>query len=374
MAAVHGAVLAILLFFSFFDNFAQMPLVAPYAAALGADPVWIGMIVASYSLTNLLGNLGAGYVLDRWGRKIPLALGMIWAGTSVLLYAVVATPWQLLVVRGLHGLGGAVTVPAIFTMAGDRYSGRGTARSMGRIGAVIGLAAIVGPMYSGIVRERWGYIAVFAGVFVALLVGGILAFQRLPETHKAQPAKRLPPFRVKPPLVIASLGSLVLTATLGALTLLLPLHTEALALPPSRTGAVFSVFAIAAVFVMLLRREPGPLRLAGGFGAITMALGILALGGTFAVIAGAMVVYGLGFGLLYPTFNTTVATSYGPEERGRAFGVFYACFSVGIVFAPPLAGIVSADWGFQTTYLIVAIPALLAATVLPWAAHRAGSA
>ena len=41
----------------FFDTFAQFPVVAPYARSLGAAPDAVGLVVAVYSATNLIGNL-----------------------------------------------------------------------------------------------------------------------------------------------------------------------------------------------------------------------------------------------------------------------------------------------------------------------------
>ena len=61
----------LVVFAAFFDLFVQFPTIAPYAESLGASAALVGVIVAAYSFTNLFGNLGAGYVLDRWGRERP---------------------------------------------------------------------------------------------------------------------------------------------------------------------------------------------------------------------------------------------------------------------------------------------------------------
>ena len=204
-----GALLALLLFMSFFDNFTQIPMIAPYASGLGANAVMTGWIVGIYSLTNSLGNIGAGIILDKFGRRIPLAIGLAWAGLGVWLYGFVGTPLGLLGARAFHGLGGSILVPAIFTMAADTLPSGKRGPGMGRIGAVIGLAAIIGPMVSGILRQAWGPRAVFTTVFVVMALGGLLALT-LPETlsrtsatRKRRPkafAFRSPPPRFKLPV------------------------------------------------------------------------------------------------------------------------------------------------------------------------------
>ena len=57
---------------AFFDLFVQFPTIAPHAEQLGASAALVGFIVAAYSFTNLFGNLGAGFILDRWERRTPL--------------------------------------------------------------------------------------------------------------------------------------------------------------------------------------------------------------------------------------------------------------------------------------------------------------
>ena len=39
-----------------------------------------------------------------------------------------------------------------------------------------------------------------------------------------------------------------------------------------------------------------------------------------------MAVFGIGFGMTYPTLNTQVAAMYPVQERGRAYGILASCF------------------------------------------------
>ena len=51
--------------------------------------------------------------------------------------------------------------------------------------------------------------------------------------------------------------------------------------------------------------------------------------GATAPALGAMVVFGLGFGLLFPSLGTTVSEVASNRRRGIAFGIFYAVYSPG---------------------------------------------
>ncbi|MFN3336353.1 MAG: MFS transporter, partial [Thermomicrobium sp.] len=85
-----------LVFAAFFDLFVQYPVAAPYAVALGASSALVGLVVAAYSIANLLANVGAGFVLDRWGRTWPLLIGLIATAAVVAGYTLVRSPIQLL--------------------------------------------------------------------------------------------------------------------------------------------------------------------------------------------------------------------------------------------------------------------------------------
>ena len=77
---------------AFFDLFVQFPTMAPHARNLGASAAVVGLIVAMYSVTNLFGNLGVGYVLDRLGRRRPIVFGLAITALAVLSYAFVRSP------------------------------------------------------------------------------------------------------------------------------------------------------------------------------------------------------------------------------------------------------------------------------------------
>jgi MFS family permease len=55
-------------------------------------------------------------------------------------------------------------------------------------------------------------------------------------------------------------------------------------------------------------------------------------------VAAGMAVFGLGFGLLFPSAAALVAEATERSERGAAFGIFYAVYSLGVVIGSVLSG------------------------------------
>ena len=176
----------------FLDLFVQFPTIAPFAEGLGASAALVGIIVAAYSVTNLFGNLGAGFVLDRWGRRLPIVVGLAITIVAVFSYSLVQTSEQLIAVRAMHGIGAAVLAPGAFSMIGDRAPSDRWGRAMGLTGALIAVAALVGPPAAGILRDMWGADAVFfvdsAVLLMTLITFLVIARDDVSTAQEGTPA------------------------------------------------------------------------------------------------------------------------------------------------------------------------------------------
>jgi MFS family permease len=69
--------------------------------------------------------------------------------------------------------------------------------------------------------------------------------------------------------------------------------------------------------------------------------------------------YGLGFALMFPSMTTLIVTKAPEEHRGKAFGIFYACFSLGVILGSFTIGLLKGiPWlGFTTSAIVVLIVA-----------------
>jgi len=333
----------------FFDNFSQLPIMAPYARALGASPAVVGLVVAIYSVTNLLGNLAGGYLFDQVDRRRLLVAGLVLAGMAVLLYVAARTPTHLLLIRALHGGAVAVLTPAAFAMLGD-YFPRGRRKGpMAASGAIIAMAAIVAPVTSGVIKDRWGFAGVFLFVGALLLSTGAASWLLLGASRPAPGERRHTP-RVflmllrRPGLLTAYLAAVVLTFGLGTLVTYLPLHMSDFGYGGAQTGLALSAFALVAMLAMVspLARTAGDrtrlLPAAAGLFLVGCALLLLPIGTGLPATWAFMGLYGLGFGLIFPSANARVADLTDQGERGSAFGLFYAFWSVGVILGASAAG------------------------------------
>jgi MFS transporter, DHA1 family, multidrug resistance protein len=248
---------AIVLFLSFVDVFALLPTVAPYVASLGGGPAFVGLAVGAYSAANLPANVVGGILVDRLGRRRVTMLGLALAALAVAVYPLAATPTAVVVARLLHGAAGGILVPAVFAAAGDRTGARGAGRTMGRMGALIGAAAVVAPAAAGILRQAAGTTAVFLTVSALLGVGFVIAWRFIEDAVVVQPRPKGSGGRVvrdllrEPTLQRAYAATACLTVSVGVLAGFLPGTAETLGARPSVVGLLFTAYALVAGALML---------------------------------------------------------------------------------------------------------------------------
>lgn len=128
-----------------------------------------------------LGQLVAGPLSDRSGRRRPLLAGLTVFAVTSLLCALAPNLWLLVALRLIQGLAGAAGLVISRAMVRDLYSGDRAVRVFSSLMAVTGLAPVVAPLAGGQLARitDWrGTFWVLAGIAVVLL----LAAAFLPET------------------------------------------------------------------------------------------------------------------------------------------------------------------------------------------------
>jgi MFS transporter, DHA1 family, multidrug resistance protein len=334
---------------SFLDTFIQLPIITPYALQLGASNILAGGIVAIYSLTNMIGNIIGGHWIDRFGRKRMLFIGMLAASIILLLYPYAQTGEQLFVIRFLHGLAGGVLIPAAFAYVGDQTSKRSRGKAMAITGACIGTAAIIGPAIGGIMaaRSEVEYVFVMVAVLFFLTTLLLLKFVKESFSETERSAVSLTHFMplLKDPLLLqASLAAFALMISNGTLAFALPLKVADMGLDSETTGLLLSTFGIVALIVFLTplnrmydRFEPITLVVIGLclIAAVHIMLNFT-VNSTIGYLL--MCVYGVGFAFVFPSMNKIVADASSKIDRGKAYGIFYAFFSLGAVAGSFISG------------------------------------
>lgn len=336
----------------FLDTFVQLPIITPYAIGLGASHILAGSIVAVYSFTNMIGNVVGGHWIDRFGRKRMLLAGLFSVAVTLFFYPAAQTGSQLFVIRMLHGLAGGVLIPAAFAYIGDRTSTGTRGKAMAFTGASIGTAAILGPAFGGIMSSYSKIPLVFVIIGILFVISGLLVIKFIPESFKKSERgkvniKDFVPLLKNPGVVQASLAALALMISNGTLAFALPIQVEAAGLGAGKTGMLLTIFGLMALVIFLtpINRLFDKVRLvpliAFGLALIGIALFLLQNMSSLTLGIVAMLIYGTGFAFVFPSMNQLVAATSIKEDRGKAYGIFYAFFSLGAVVGSSMSGAIS---------------------------------
>ncbi|TWS25723.1 multidrug effflux MFS transporter [Tsukamurella sputi] len=140
---------------------------------------------AQFTLTACLIGLAAGQMIagplsDRFGRKLPLMVGLVAYIAASVLCAISPSIETLIIARLVQGLAGAVGIVISQAAGRDVYSGSALIRFYGKVTVLGGLAAIIGPFLGGQLARftDWRGIFLFLAGLGALIMAATLAIYR----------------------------------------------------------------------------------------------------------------------------------------------------------------------------------------------------
>ncbi|MGI5143986.1 MULTISPECIES: multidrug effflux MFS transporter [unclassified Streptomyces] len=167
-----AAVLALLTVFGPISMDLYLPVLPALTRELHASTSAAQLTVTACLLGLAFGQVVAGPLSDRFGRRRPLLAGAVAYIATSLLCAVSPSVESLAAARFVQGLAGAVGIVIAQAAGRDLYSGGKLMRYYGRLTVIGGLAAIVGPVAGGQLAAFTNWRGIFA--FLALLGAVIL--------------------------------------------------------------------------------------------------------------------------------------------------------------------------------------------------------
>ncbi|MFF0829249.1 MFS transporter [Brevibacillus sp. NPDC003359] len=183
----QGALL--ILMFNIFLVFTGIGLVIPimpkYMESLGITGGTIGLLVAAFSLTQLLFSPVAGRWADSFGRKRIIVIGLVVFAISEAMFGIANSPVLLFASRLLGGISAALIMPAVMAYAADVTTKEERAAGMGYITAAITTGFIIGPGIGGYIAE----FGIRVPFYSAAIAGMIAAFITLLILKESQPTK-----------------------------------------------------------------------------------------------------------------------------------------------------------------------------------------
>ncbi|MFJ4037020.1 multidrug effflux MFS transporter [Microbacterium sp. NPDC090007] len=147
-----------------------LPVLPALTKELGAVTSAAQLTITACLIGLALGQLIAGPLSDRYGRRRILLIGVIAYVLTSLLCAASGTIELLIAARFVQGLAGGVGVVIAQAAGRDIYTGGKLIRFYGRVTVMGGLAAVIGPLLGGQLAQFTDW----RGLFVVLAAIGVL--------------------------------------------------------------------------------------------------------------------------------------------------------------------------------------------------------
>ena len=332
-----------------------LPLLPYYAESFGASDTVVGLLVASYAASQLIGAPILGRLSDRFGRRLILLLSLFGTLLGFLLLGFAQTLVILFAARILDGLtGGNISVAQAYIS--DVTDAKNRSKGLGMIGAAFGLGFIIGPASGGLLSQ-WGY-AVPAFVAAGLVTINLLMVTLwLPES--LPPEKRETSANKRPAVTLSALmealkrpftGSLLITRFFFGLafaifqTIFALYALRRFNLNAQQTGFILTYVGVLAAIVQgglvgrLNQRYRDDILIT--FSVALMALSLLgwALAPSVVVLLIVLAPTSFAGGILNTVLSSALTKAVEPQEIGGVLGLSASIESATRVLAPTLGG------------------------------------
>ena len=153
----------------------------------------VALSVSTYFLGYSLGQIIYGPLLDRFGRKPPLYVGLILYILATIGCFTTNTIEGLWVIRFMQAIGGCVASVAAMAMVRDFFPVEKSASVISFLVLILGVSPLLAPTAGSFIIVTWGWHTVFIALAVITCIIMILVFFFLPEGHPADKTISLKP-------------------------------------------------------------------------------------------------------------------------------------------------------------------------------------
>ena len=350
-----------------------VPVLPIFARTFGVGNFEVGAVVSAFALMRLVSSPFCGRMITYFGERLVMATGIFIVAISSGLAGIADSYVQLLVLRGVGGIGSAMFTVSAFTLLLTSVDAavRGRASGFFQGGFLIG--GMAGPAVGGLLST----ISITAPFFFyagTLAVAGTIGLVLLRTRSERVETEVLAVIPFRDVLRDKRYQAACFTnlaqgwTSFGVRTTLVPvLIVEVLQRPPSWTGTAFAVAAVAQTiavgpagrFVDTVGRRPA--MIGGGVLAGLSALAIPFAPTIWAVIV-VLSLYGVASAFLATAPAAAVGDAAG-ARGGTAVAVFSMCSDIGAIIGPLVAGLLADQISYPAAFAVGAALMLGAAAL-----------
>lgn len=315
------------------------------------------LLITAFSIAAGLVIPFAGYLSDRFGRKIVIIISLSLYGVGGLVAGLAALwldqPYMAIIGgRVLQGIGAAGTAPIAMALVGDLFDGAQESRALGLLETSNGMGKVLSPIIGSLLALISWYM-----VFLAfpIICGVVLLMFLFLTKEKKQDKKPIPikqymhsiaqVFRQHGKWLVPAffIGSICLFTLFGVLFYLSDLLEEKYKIDGVMKGSILAipllVMSITAYITgIIIKKKLALMRLFVIIGMFLLATSyILAsfVKGAY-VLIGILVIGSVGTGMILPCLNSMIVGAVQKSERGMITSLYSGVRFIGVAVGPPV--------------------------------------
>ncbi len=353
-------------FLLYFGFYLLMPVLPFYLTEyFHTSNATVGVILSCYTVAALTIRPFSGYLLDTFARK-PLYLFAFFIFTAIFAgYLLAGTLTLFTILRVVHGLAfGTVTVSGNTVVIDIMPSSR-RGEGLGYYGLSNNIAMSVGPMVGLFLHDFYSFQVIFTWALISCSLGLIMA--TLVKTPVKQPIKREPISLDRFILLKglpAGLDLLLLSIPYGMTTTYVAMYARQIGVTQG-SGVFFTLMAVGMAISRIFsgrQVDKGRITQVISYGMYLVCLCFFTLTAcrslmhwdahlSIYIFFSVALFLGVGFGTMFPAFNTLFVNLAPNNQRGTATSTYLTSWDVGIGCGLLLGGYIGQVSSFDKAYL-----------------------
>ncbi len=350
-----------------------MPLLPIYIKMIGGNISLAGLVVSIYTFVALISRPFFAILIDRYGRKPILVIGLALILVGCFCYRYVTIIGGLIIIRVIHGIGYSASTNAAGTIAADVIPKERRGEGFGYFGFVTAASLALGPAVALLIMKSTDIKTAFAvatGIAaVGLAASCFLSYENKPayqhtgetgakaiehaDSTRATRGKSNLSFGYEKTALPASFVMLFVAFAYSGIVTFLPTYAGTLGM--GNISIYFIIYAVVLLITRLIVDRITKTRdisvvLLPGIMLMAVAFILLGFGKTLPFFLIAAVFYGVGYGSVQPTLNAIVISACAPSKRSAANSTFFSALDLGIGLGAMVWGIVSQAFGYPVIY------------------------
>lgn len=352
--------------------FMILPVFAIYGEQLaGYNPLWLGLAIGAYGLTQALLQIPMGILSDKYGRKPIILIGLVVFLIGSVVAALSTSIYGVVIGRAIQGMGAIAS--AILALAADLSREEQRPKVMATIGMFIGLsftfAMILGPIVAdafGLSGLFWftGFLTIIAMLLIQFMVP--YSVSKAPRGDSVALPEKITKLIKHPQLSRLNFGVFILHMALTACFVTLPKQFVASGLALENHWQIYlptllgSFFLMVPFMIIAMKKQQEKPMFSGAVALLTFSLFLLwFLPSGFWSLILSVVLFFTAFNYLEATMPSILSRIAPAGVKGSVMGIYSSSQFLGAFAGGIIGGFVASRYGEHSIFLVMAVVSLI---------------